>query len=71
MPSFSKKSLLLALAGNVAAQYSVRFGPYYSLGATTSYIVEAETTLYPGKTPDPQQGKRPILNIENTKKANI
>ncbi|KAF4301801.1 hypothetical protein GTA08_BOTSDO09902 [Botryosphaeria dothidea] len=57
MPSFSKKSLLLALAGNVAAQYSVRFGPYYSLGATISYIVEAETTLYPGKTPDPQQDR--------------
>ncbi|KAK0653893.1 hypothetical protein DIS24_g5571 [Lasiodiplodia hormozganensis] len=57
MPSLSKKTLLLALAGNAAAQYSVRFGPYYSLGATTSYIVEAETTLYPGKTPDPQQDR--------------
>lgn len=58
MPSRSKKSLLLAtLAGNVAAQYSIRFGPYYSLGATTSYIAEAETTLHPGKTPDPQQDR--------------
>ena len=57
MPSFSTKSLLLALAGNAAAQYSVRFGSAYSLGATNSYIVEAETTLYPGKTPDPQQDR--------------
>lgn len=51
------KTLLLALAGNVAAQSTISFGPYYSLGATTSYIVEAETTLYPGKTPDPQQDR--------------
>ncbi|GME23171.1 uncharacterized protein LTHEOB_7524 [Neofusicoccum parvum] len=51
------KTVLLALAGNAAAQTSIRFGPYYSLGATTSYIVEAETTLFPGKTPDPQQDR--------------
>ncbi|KAJ9621851.1 hypothetical protein H2203_006731 [Taxawa tesnikishii (nom. ined.)] len=52
--------LLLASAagvGLVAAQDSVRFGPYFSLGATTSYIVEAETTIYPGKTPSPQQAR--------------
>jgi hypothetical protein len=42
-------SLILAQGGNY-----YRFGPAFSLGPTQSYIVYAETTLYPGKTPQPQ-----------------
>jgi hypothetical protein len=58
------RSLLLgALAATVTgvvAQENVRFGNAFSLGATTSYIIEAETTLYPGKT---QSGDTPRLAL--------
>lgn len=57
-------SLLLgALAATVTgvfAQENVRFGNAFSLGATNSYIIEAETTLYPGKT---QNGDTPRLAL--------
>lgn len=47
-------SALAAAATGAIAQDSgsenIRFGNAFSLGATNSYIVEAETTLYPGKT---------------------
>ncbi|KAH0334464.1 hypothetical protein KCU81_g9443, partial [Aureobasidium melanogenum] len=40
---------------------NIRFGNAFSLGATTNtYIVEAETTLYPGKT---QSGDTPRLAL--------
>lgn len=39
---------------------NIRFGNAFSLGATNSYIVEAETTLYPGKT---QNGDTPRLAL--------
>ncbi|KAJ4303834.1 hypothetical protein N0V90_002735 [Kalmusia sp. IMI 367209] len=48
---------IIALIAGAAAQNTVKFGPYYSLGATSSYIVESDTTVYPGKTPSPQQNR--------------
>jgi hypothetical protein len=39
---------------------NVRFGNAFSLGATNSYIIEAETTLYPGRT---QTGDTPRLAL--------
>ncbi|KAI4737414.1 hypothetical protein E4T50_12104 [Aureobasidium sp. EXF-12298] len=57
-------SALAAAATGAIAQDSgsenIRFGNAFSLGATTSYIVEAETTLYPGKT---QSGDTPRLAL--------
>ncbi|KAG9546249.1 hypothetical protein KCU71_g16992, partial [Aureobasidium melanogenum] len=57
-------SALAAAATGATAQDSgsenIRFGNAFSLGATTSYIVEAETTLYPGKT---QSGDTPRLAL--------
>ncbi|KAI4741586.1 hypothetical protein E4T50_07990 [Aureobasidium sp. EXF-12298] len=53
-------SALAATVTGVVAQENVRFGNAFSLGATTSYILEAETTLYPGKT---QSGDTPRLAL--------
>lgn len=57
-------SAFAAAATGAIAQDSgsenIRFGNAFSLGATTSYIVEAETTLYPGKT---QSGDTPRLAL--------
>ncbi|KAI4761849.1 hypothetical protein E4T52_12748 [Aureobasidium sp. EXF-3400] len=53
-------SALAATVTGVVAQENVRFGNAFSLGATTSYIIEAETTLYPGKT---QSGDTPRLAL--------
>ncbi|KAK0433229.1 hypothetical protein EV421DRAFT_1718755 [Armillaria borealis] len=44
----------LALAASFFALSSAQqFGPYYSLGATSSYIIEATTTLTSSKVPSP------------------
>lgn len=53
---------LAAAATGVVAQESnnIRFGNALSLGATNSYIVEAETTLYPGET---QSGDTPRMAL--------
>ncbi|KAG9694760.1 hypothetical protein KCU95_g5172, partial [Aureobasidium melanogenum] len=56
---------LAAAATGAIAQDSgsenIRFGNAFSLGATTNtYIIEAETTLYPGKT---QSGDTPRLAL--------
>jgi len=51
---------LAATVTGVVAQDNVRFGNAFSLGATNSYIIEAETTLYPGKT---QSGDTPRLAL--------
>jgi len=55
------KTQLLALLGALSiasAQSKISFGPYYSLGAVQgTYIAESDTTLYPGKTPSPQQNR--------------
>ena len=49
---------LAALAATATAQSeNIRFGSAYSLGATNSYIVEAETTIYPGKAHSPAQDR--------------
>ncbi|KAI4724030.1 hypothetical protein E4T49_08232 [Aureobasidium sp. EXF-10728] len=57
-------SALAATATVASAQDSgsenIRFGNAFSLGATNSYIIEAETTLYPGKT---QSGDTPRLAL--------
>ncbi|KAI4715477.1 hypothetical protein E4T48_08349 [Aureobasidium sp. EXF-10727] len=57
-------SALAAAATIASAQDSgsenIRFGNAFSLGATNSYIIEAETTLYPGKT---QSGDTPRLAL--------
>jgi hypothetical protein len=54
--------LLAALATLLPAilAQNVRFGNAFSLGATTSYILSAETTLYPGRT---QPGDTPRLAL--------
>jgi hypothetical protein len=52
-------SVLATTLTSVTAQ-NVRFGNAFSLGATTSYILEAETTLYPGRT---QSGDTPRLAL--------
>jgi hypothetical protein len=57
---YSKRTLAAVIGAasmTLAQAQEIYFGPYYSLGATNSYIVEAETTLYPGKTPDPQKAR--------------
>ncbi|KAI4835365.1 hypothetical protein E4T44_08616 [Aureobasidium sp. EXF-8845] len=51
---------VLATTTGVIAQSNVRFGNAFSLGATNSYIIEAETTLYPGRT---QSGDAPRLAL--------
>ncbi|THZ06380.1 hypothetical protein D6C93_01512 [Aureobasidium pullulans] len=55
---------LAAAATTAIAQDSgsenIRFGNAFSLGATNSYIIEAETTLFPGKT---QSGDTPRLAL--------
>jgi hypothetical protein len=50
---------LATLLPTILAQ-NVRFGNAFSLGATTSYILSAETTLYPGRT---QPGDTPRLAL--------
>ena len=57
LSSLSYFSLALSLASEAVAQTSIRFGPYYSLGATNSYIIESTTTLFPGRTSSPQQDR--------------
>jgi hypothetical protein len=52
-------SVLTTITG-VIAQSNVRFGNAFSLGATNSYIIEAETTLYPSRT---QNGDTPRLAL--------
>jgi len=70
-PDFSKMvnrnfllGALAAAATSAIAQDSgsenIRFGNAFSLGATNSYIIEAETTLFPGKT---QSGDTPRLAL--------
>ncbi|KAK0209558.1 hypothetical protein IW262DRAFT_1281490 [Armillaria fumosa] len=44
---------LALVASFFALSSAQQFGPYYSLGATSSYIVEATTTLTPSKVPSP------------------
>jgi len=52
---WSIKVLLGALAFANAASKPAMFGPAYQLRSTTSYILEAETTLIPPDLPVPQQ----------------
>ena len=61
--NFLLSALAAAITGAVAqgsGSENVRFGHAFSLGATNSYIIEAETTLYPGKT---QSGDTPRLAL--------
>jgi hypothetical protein len=56
-------SLLLSVLATtipIATAQNVRFGNAFSLGATNSYILEAEATLYPGRT---QSGDTPRLAL--------
>ncbi|PBK59181.1 hypothetical protein ARMSODRAFT_923109, partial [Armillaria solidipes] len=46
-------SYLALVASFFALSSAQQFGPYYSLGATSSYIIEATTTLTPSKVPSP------------------
>ncbi|KAK0446973.1 uncharacterized protein EV420DRAFT_1483875 [Desarmillaria tabescens] len=46
-------SYLALVASFFALSSAQQFGPYYSLGATNSYIIEATTTLTPSKVPSP------------------
>ncbi|CAD0091472.1 unnamed protein product [Aureobasidium vineae] len=64
---FNRNFLLGALAAAATGAFAqdsgsenIRFGNAFSLGATNSYIIEAETTLYPGKT---QSGDTPRLAL--------
>lgn len=62
--NFLLGALAAAATGAIAqdsGSENIRFGNAFSLGATTNtYIVEAETTLYPGKT---QSGDTPRLAL--------
>ncbi|KAK0212101.1 hypothetical protein DFS33DRAFT_1268948 [Desarmillaria ectypa] len=46
-------SYLTLVASFFALSSASQFGPFYSLGATKSYIIEATTTLTPSKVPSP------------------
>jgi hypothetical protein len=48
-----------------------RFGPHFSLGPTQNYIVFAETTLYPGKPPSPQQDRLALWPGMGTDTGNL
>ncbi|CAP92998.1 Pc16g03280 [Penicillium rubens Wisconsin 54-1255] len=48
---------LLALLGLVNAQDKIGFGPYFSLGPTSSWIREAKTTLVLPEVPSPQKDR--------------
>ena len=48
---------LLAFLGLVNAQDKIGFGPYFSLGPTSSWIREAKTTLVLPEVPSPQKDR--------------
>jgi hypothetical protein len=48
---------LLTLLGLVNAQDKIGFGPYFSLGPTSSWIREAKTTLVLPEVPSPQKDR--------------
>jgi hypothetical protein len=48
---------LLSLVATATAQYRYVFGPTWGLHDAKSHIVYAETTLFPGLTPNPQQSR--------------
>lgn len=67
--------ILSLLAHFTTAQYRIKFGPFFSLGPTKSYIVESDTTIYPGEVPNPQQDRLalwPGMGTENNgRKADL
>jgi hypothetical protein len=55
--SAAKALALLSLLGLASCQTTVGFGPYFSLGPTSSWIREATTTLVLPDTPSPQKDR--------------
>jgi hypothetical protein len=55
--SATKALALLSLLGLASCQTTVGFGPYFSLGPTSSWIREATTTLVLPDTPSPQKDR--------------
>jgi hypothetical protein len=62
---------LLAFSATVTAQYRYVFGPTWGLHNAKSHIVYAETTLFPGATPNPPQARLALWAGMDTDKGDL
>jgi hypothetical protein len=62
---------LLALVATASAQYRYVFGPTWGMHNAKSHIVYAETTLYPGATPNPPQARLALWAGMDTDKGDL